>query len=166
MDVTAVNKIKVEDDIKYILATIADIPILLNMRKLLSHELAGALPAALEQELDERQVEYFTRELNKTYFSWHATINGDVGAIAGMVIREQPGNPKNPSGRWAYLMLVYTKPEYRKRGLSGNLVQRLLDTGKEMGITAFELHATPAGESVYISNGFSLYDEPTYRMII
>jgi GNAT superfamily N-acetyltransferase len=154
------------EPVEYIRSTTADIPMMIGMRREFSFELAGEQSPEIEEALDESQTAYFTRELNKNYFSWHATVDGHVAAIAGMTIRTQPGSIKNPSGRWAYLMLVYTKPQYRKRGISAQLVQRLIGTAKELGITALELHATPEGAPVYERNGFVHHNEPTYRLFI
>lgn len=152
--------------IEYVRATAANIPHIFELRKLFTIELSGEQTEVAEQELDKSQTEFFTRELNKTYYNWLAFVNGEAVATAGMALRVQPGSPKNPSGRWAYLMIVYTKPEYRKRGISSQLVQHLIDKAKQLGITALELHATPEGEPVYLKKGFNLFDEPTYRMFI
>jgi GNAT superfamily N-acetyltransferase len=154
------------ESIEYIRATAKDIQILTDMRLLFSNELIGKQPQAAEEILEVNLKEYFSGEINKTYFSWYATVDGEVAAIAGMGIRVQPGNFKNPSGKWGYLMSVYTKPEYRKRGLSGELIQRLIETAKDLGITALELHATQEGEPVYLRKGFFRHNEPTYRMFI
>ena len=60
-------------------------------------------------------------------------------------------------------MNVYTLPKYRRMGLSKNLLERLVETAKQRGITAFELHATKDGEPVYQKAGFEKFSEPTYR---
>lgn len=152
------------ESVEYIQATAADIPLLLELRREFSYELVGKQTDDLERTLDSSQTEYFSRELNKNYFCWYATVNGTPAAVAGMVLRTQPGSIKNPSGRWGYLMLVYTRPAYRKRGLPGKIIQRLVATAKEQGVTALELHATPEGEPVYVREGFIHFNEPTYRM--
>lgn len=154
------------EPIAYIRASTADIPLLLHMRRMFSLELGGPQPEGLEETVDENVRDYFARELNRNYFSWYATVDGEPAAMAGMVVRTQPGSPKNPTGRWGYLLLVYTKPQYRKRGLAGKLVQHLVGTAKEIGITALELHATAGGEPVYQREGFTNHNEPTYRMFI
>lgn len=150
--------------ITYARATTANIPDMIALRKLFTLELSGKQTPENDALLDKSQTEYFTRELNKNYFNWLACANGEAIATAGMVLRTQPGSPKNPSGRWGYLMIVYTKTEYRNQGISGTLVQHLIDEAKKVGVTALELHATPGGEPVYIRKGFNLFDEPTYRM--
>lgn len=154
------------DNIEFHLATAADLEIILEYRIRFGEELVGKQAATDEAALRESLAEYFTHELDKNYICWYATQDGKVVSIAGMVVRVGPGNVKNPSGRWGYIMNVYTLPEYRGRGLSTAVMDRLLATGEERGITAFELHATPAGEPVYIKAGFKIHGEPTYRKFI
>ncbi len=38
-----------------------------------------------------------------------------------------------------------------------------MDHAIGLGYTAFELHATKAGEHMYLQNGFVAHGEPTYR---
>ncbi|GAA4470167.1 GNAT family N-acetyltransferase [Nemorincola caseinilytica] len=154
------------DNIEYHLATEADVDIILRYRIKFGEELASTQVAADEATLRESLTEYFAREVNRNYICWYATHEGVVVSIAGLVVRVGPGNIKNPSGRWGYVMNVYTLPQYRGRGLSSAIMDRLLATGVERGITAFELHSTPAGEPVYIKAGFKLHNEPTYRKFI
>jgi GNAT superfamily N-acetyltransferase len=151
------------EKIQYKLATLSDINLVVDFRIIFSDELVGKQDHEKESVLRKNLTEYFRKNLDKEYICWYATINDEPVAIAGMGIRIQPGNVKNPSGKWGYIMSVYTKPEHRKKGLSGNLLNKLIESGKKMGITAFELHATKAGEPVYIKNGFVVHDEPTYR---
>ncbi|MES2691456.1 MAG: GNAT family N-acetyltransferase [Bacteroidota bacterium] len=150
-------------EIKYIYATEADIQTLVDQRVIFSDELVGKQDALKELEFRKLSHDYFKEELNKNYLCWYAEIDGKVAAIAGLVIRRNPGNMKNPSGYWGYLMNVYTAPEHRKKGLSLAILDKLIASGRERGITAFELHATKDGEPVYIKNGFQLHNEPTYR---
>jgi GNAT superfamily N-acetyltransferase len=98
-----------------------------------------------------------------TYVCWLAEKKGTIVSSGGMAIRRQPGNFGNPEGRKGYIMSMYTKPEYRGQGICSKLVQRLIQSGKEVGIKHFELHSTKAGEPVYKNLGFKIHDEPTYR---
>ena len=83
--------------------------------------------------------------------------------IGSVHIRRVPGNFKNPSGVWGYLMNMYTLPEYRGRGICSRILTLLVDEGRQLGITAFELHATEQGRPVYEKNGFEIHHEPTLR---
>lgn len=43
------------------------------------------------------------------------------------------------------------------------ILNKLIETGTECGLTAFELHATDDGAPLYRKQGFELHDQPTYR---
>jgi len=154
------------DKITFHLATEQDIALLTDYRIIFSDALVGKQDKAKEENLRENLTAYFKQELNKSYFCWYAKVNGEVVSIAGMGIRHQPGNVKNPSGRWGYIMSVYTVPGHRRKGLSTALLDKLIETGRELGLTAFELHATREGEPVYVKSGFTVHNEPTYRKFI
>jgi GNAT superfamily N-acetyltransferase len=128
-----------------------------------SEEFHGKQNDALIAQLRTDLKEFYTAELNKSYFSWYAVVDGTPAAVGGVCIRTQPGNVRNPSGKWGYLFGVYTEPKFRRQGLSKQIVERLMQSAKEMGITALELHATKAGEPLYIQSGFIQHNEPTYR---
>jgi GNAT superfamily N-acetyltransferase len=147
-------------------ATEADIPMIIDQRVIFANELGGKQDTQTEAMQRKDLTDYFQRELNKTYICWYATLNDEVVAIGGLVIRTQPGNIKNPSGIWGYIMNIYTRPQDRRKGLSTEILNRLIGSARERGIVAFELHATKEGEQVYIKDGFELHPEPTYRKFI
>lgn len=151
-------------NVTFLRAGHSDIPMLVDYRILFSNELAGKQDAALEKQLRDSATAFFQRELNKGYICWYAHVNGDIAALAGLVIRSMPGNIRNPSGVWGYIINVYTLPHHRRKGFSTQVIERLIASGREAGVTAFELHATAAGEPVYRKMGFGLHPEPMYRL--
>jgi len=150
-------------DIVYTLATPEHISILVDFRIQFLMELEGAqsqeMQAALARELEI----FYHSHLNKNYFCWFATSANEVTGIGAMTIRTHPGNFRNLRGEKAYIMNMYTVPAFRGKGICKNILNRLQQTAEERGIHSFELHATPAGEPVYVKNGFELHNEPTYR---
>jgi len=60
----------------------------------------------------------------------------------------------NPSGRKAYIMNMYTAPEYRRRGIALRTLELLVGEAKERGITAISLEATQTGRPLYERFGF------------
>ena len=60
----------------------------------------------------------------------------------------------NPSGRRAYLMNIYTHPDYRRRGIARHMVDLLVGEARQRGITAISLEATAMGMPLYESYGF------------
>lgn len=150
--------------IEYYRATEQDAAIMADYRAQFLIELLGPQKNETIQELIQRLEVYFRTAIhNHSYIGWLAKDGDEVVSVGGMVTRMQPGNFKNPSGRTGYIMNMYTVPAYRRRGICKNILDKLIETGKIMGITAFELHATKDGEPIYQKSGFSLHGEPTYR---
>ncbi len=153
------------DKITFHEASPGDAQILVDLRVLFSDELAGKADPLMEARLRSNLLSYFQRETRNAYLCWYARVNGRPASVAGLCIRIVPGNIRNPSGRWGYIMNVYTLPEFRGRGISTQVMERLIATARQQDIHAFELHATKAGEPLYIKNGFLQHNEPTYRKI-
>jgi GNAT superfamily N-acetyltransferase len=143
-----------------------DIDLVTDMRILFADELAGKQEPETESRLRLQLKQYFNEELNDTYLSYYAEVDGKIASIAGLVIRKQPGSLKNPSGKWGYIMNVFTLPEFRKMGLSAQVIKALMDQAVALGITSFELHATPQGAPGYEKLGFRIHEEPTYRKFV
>lgn len=60
----------------------------------------------------------------------------------------------NPSGNKAYIMNMYTKPEYRRKGIAYKTLDMLIRDTKSKGITAISLEATDMGRPLYEKYGF------------
>ena len=60
----------------------------------------------------------------------------------------------NPSGRNVYIMNMYTKPEYRRRGIAFKTLDLLVSDAKNKGIAAISLEATNMGRPLYEKYGF------------
>ncbi len=59
-----------------------------------------------------------------------------------------------PSGEKAYIMNMYTVPEYRRRGIARHVLDLLVRDSCRRGITAIMLEATAAGRPLYEKYGF------------
>ena len=51
-------------------------------------------------------------------------------------------------------MNMYTKPEWRKKGIGTAILKKLLEEAKNRDITAVKLYATPMGKLLYEKHGF------------
>ena len=60
----------------------------------------------------------------------------------------------NPSGRKAYIMNMYTAPEYRRQGIALQTLDLLVQEARAKGITQISLEATEAGRPLYEKYGF------------
>ena len=64
----------------------------------------------------------------------------------------------HPTGNRAHLMNVYTRADYRRRGISKKMVEILIDEAKGNGVTEISLDATKMGRPLYESLGFKASD--------
>ncbi len=60
----------------------------------------------------------------------------------------------NPSGKKAYIMNMYTAPEYRRKGIAYKTLDMLVNDARERGITSVSLEATDMGRPLYLKYGF------------
>jgi GNAT superfamily N-acetyltransferase len=150
--------------IEYRSATQVDIPLMTEMRIAFLQDILGPADDNEVSELRSALNVYHTTALANNDYLSEIAWDGDIAVgIGGIVIREQPGGFKNPSGRLAYVMNMYTIPAYRRKGISTIILRRLMDRAKEIGITAFELLATKEGAPVYEKLGYYQHTEPVYR---
>lgn len=60
----------------------------------------------------------------------------------------------HPTGRRAHLMNVYTRKEYRRKGVAALMVKELIEEARRRGVTEISLDATDAGRPLYETLGF------------
>lgn len=60
----------------------------------------------------------------------------------------------NPTGETAFLMNIYTAPEYRKKGIGRNVLDMLVSDCKKRGVGQIILDTTKMGRSLYKKYGF------------
>lgn len=60
----------------------------------------------------------------------------------------------NPTGQKAYIMNMYTNPEYRRQGIAYKTLDLLVKEAKSRGISAISLEATDMGRPLYEKYGF------------
>lgn len=155
------------ESLTYTLAAASDIPMLVDFRIAFLSELFGEQPEPAIRSLRESLNNYYNEAIpRRQYLCWLAKADGELAGIGGLAVRQHPGNFKNPSGKVGYILNMYTVPAFRRRGICTGILSRLIASAKEMGITAFELHASTDGEPVYRQQGFQLHPEPTYRKFI
>ncbi|MEP7196097.1 MAG: GNAT family N-acetyltransferase [Saprospiraceae bacterium] len=154
-------------NITYHKTTTDNIQTLVENRILFALELGDEQPQEKIEALRKQLTDYFSKATaDKTCISFIAKCDGTVAGIGSVHIREMPGNFKNPSGKWGYIMNMYTVPSFRRKGICKNILNLLVEEGKKYGITAFELHATKEGENVYTKEGFVYHQEPTLRRFV
>ncbi len=104
-------------------------------------------------------------EANRTYMrgaipsgefvAYVAEADGVIIATSGVTLYRTAPNSGNLSGIQAYILNMYTLPEWRGRGLASALVERLVEHARTAGATRVALRATDAGRRVYERFGFT-----------
>jgi ribosomal protein S18 acetylase RimI-like enzyme len=94
------------------------------------------------------------------YLGWFVTNDqGSVLAGAGLWLQESLPSPRDTSTRRAYVMNVYTAPDYRRQGHARRLMEAVLDCVRVQGIRSVVLHASDAGRALYESLGLRSTNE-------
>ena len=131
----------------------SDIEILMNLR-LEMLRVANDLKedAEFDKELVELSREYFLNGDQTTVLA----MDGDkiAGCATLNYIRLMP-TFSHPTGNRAHLMNVYTRKEFRRRGVGSLMVKFLIDEAKSRGVTEISLDATEMGHFLYKSLGFN-----------
>jgi GNAT superfamily N-acetyltransferase len=136
-------------------ATLDDVAVLARMRVALFRDM-GELHAGEESgPLMQAMRDYLTAELPAGRFlAWLALDDAEPIGCGGLVFVQKPPSPGNLTGREAYLMNMYTVPEWRGRGIATQLMATILDCVRESGVTSVRLHATEQGRAIYERAGF------------
>lgn len=61
----------------------------------------------------------------------------------------------NPTGQKAYIMNMYTHPDYRRQGVAFHTLDLLVQEAKARGVTQILLEATAMGRPLYEKYGFT-----------
>ena len=136
-------------------ATLEDLDLLVQTRiqVLLA---ANRLPEDTDMSaVEEASRDYYAAALaDGSHVAW-LVFDGDawIGAGGVSVYRVMP-TYHNPSGWKAYLMNIYTHPDYRRRGLGRQMAELLVEEARKRGVTAISLYATAMGMPLYEAMGF------------
>ncbi|MFF2587720.1 GNAT family N-acetyltransferase [Peribacillus butanolivorans] len=143
----------------FIKASIEDIDKIVSLRLALLKEL-GELKSLQEEHLMETSTrEYLQKALSKNEFiSYIAESNGEAISISGMVLFQRPPYLENLHGVEAYILNMYTIPEYRGKGLAKRMLKKCIDESRNSGVKRIWLHASKDGKHLYKKMGFTTKD--------
>ncbi len=137
------------------LAGASDIAALVELRLAYLAEDHGPLDPGVAAALAERLPDYFRAHLGRDLFCCVAREEGRIVACAFLLIVEKPPSPAFMNGRTGTVLNVYTRPEYRRRGLGRRVMARLIGEARARELCTLDLKATDAGRPLYISVGFT-----------
>lgn len=136
-----------------------DIALLTDLRmEVLSHVFSGDRKAMTGEEweaLRQANRRYYTEEMaGGGHIACVALVEGEIAACGGVCVYREMPSPDNRTGVCAYLMNIYTRAAYRKRGISREVCQWLIQKARERGAEKIFLETSESGRTLYQSMGF------------
>lgn len=114
----------------------------------------------VDQDIDMSEIAAASRAYYRNSFKADSHVaylvyQGDtfVGA-GGVSFYQVMPTYDNPTGEKAYIMNMYTVPEYRRQGIAITTLDLLVGESKARGITFISLDASDLGRRVYEKYGF------------
>ena len=143
-------------EVRIVKASIDDMELLMEWRMRVMHEVFS-VPADDTMAKLEAQ--------NRTYYQTSLPADGHIACFAykgdtivgcgGVCLYQEMPSPDNENGKCAYLMNIYTLPEYRRQGIGKCIVNWLISEAKQRGSTKIFLETSESGKSMYRKLGFS-----------
>jgi ribosomal protein S18 acetylase RimI-like enzyme len=137
-------------------ATVQDIEEIIRLRLELFKEL-GEVQSEQEEALVTTATKKYLEESlsNNEFISFLALSNNNVISVSGMVLFKRPPYLDNLKGLEAYILNMYTIPQYRGKGLARKLLENCIEECKKIGVKRIWLHASEDGIPLYKKMGFT-----------
>jgi ribosomal protein S18 acetylase RimI-like enzyme len=143
-------------------ATAADAAILTHHRHRMFVD-AGRQDSQALKNMSSRFEPWVKKMLTEgKYIGWLMLDGDKVVAGAGLLILDWPPHPLDLGDHRGYLLNVYVEPEYRRKKLGSQLVERALAEARQRNIRVVALHSTDEGRPMYEANGFRKTNEMFY----
>jgi GNAT superfamily N-acetyltransferase len=153
------------EDITLRMATVDDVWVIVHHRRAMFADMGYTDAPALDA-MDAAFAPYVRHALaDGSYRGWLAvTGDGRVAAGGGLIVHEWPATPRSTDTQCAYILNVYTEPEYRRRGIARRIINAILDFCRIEGFHSVSLHASEQGRAMYVSMGFEQTNEMRLRL--
>jgi ribosomal protein S18 acetylase RimI-like enzyme len=105
--------------------------------------------------VEKESYEYYKRALETgEHITYLVYDNGTFIGAGGVSFYRVMPTYHNPTGKKAYIMNMYTAPEYRRKGIAIHTLDLLVKDAREQGASQITLEATEMGRSLYEKYGF------------
>lgn len=106
--------------------------------------------------VEQESYAYYKRALETgEHIAYLVYDNGEFIGAGGVSFYQVMPTYHNPSGKKAYVMNMYTAPEYRRQGIAFHTLDLLVKSAKEHGVSSIALEATDMGRPLYEKYGFA-----------
>ena len=137
-------------------ANVNDLELLVELRYEMLREVNHIENLNFSDDFMRATENYFSSDKQSTYI---ATEGKGIIACATICYTDVMPTFDHPNGRRARIMNVYTRNEYRRRGIAFRLLDMAVQEAEFHGVTEISLDATDDGRELYISYGFKPSDE-------
>lgn len=143
-------------NITYKQASLDDIELLVKSRIIVLRDANHLDDSADMSEIKAQSYDYYRQAIPNGECITYLVFDDDklIGCGGVSFFRVMP-TCHNPTGKKAYLMNIYTAPEYRRKGIAYKTLDLLVKATKEKGINHINLEATAMGRSMYEKYGFT-----------
>jgi GNAT superfamily N-acetyltransferase len=107
-------------------------------------------PSAVRQA-NERWLE---EHMDGDFVAWLAEIDDLPVGTAAILWYPHPPGPRSLIGLEAYVLNVYTKPKFRRRGVARALIARVIADARAVGVRRIWLRSSREGRPLYEELGF------------
>jgi GNAT superfamily N-acetyltransferase len=126
-------------------------------------EMQGERGLKYQKKLKSELNQYFDEALaDDRLFAFMAEQDGEALSFGAMVLKKIPGDFNQTSYLEGDILNMYTVPFARRKGISGMILQELLNEAHNRGISKVSLHTSKEGEKLYRKLGFA---EPIYPVL-
>jgi len=109
----------------------------------------------MENNIDNELKKYFHENIgNNKFIAWLAIENNTIIATSGLCFYNLPPNFRNISGKVAYVTNMFTKKEFRKKGIATILLDKIINEAKILDYKVLRLHTSKYGRRIYEKCGF------------
>ena len=137
------------------IATLNDLDLLTTSR-IEVLKAANKLDASTDMaNVEKESYNYYKKALeDNTHYAILVMENDKFIGAGGVSFYSVMPTYHNPSGKKAYIMNMYTAPDYRRQGIAYKTLDMLVKMSKERGIDQISLEATEMGRPLYEKYGF------------
>ena len=143
-------------DIEIRKAALADLELLTEWRMTVLREVFSVPLSDPMPELEQKNRRYYQTALQtEGHIACFAYVGNEIIGCGGVCLYQEMPSPDNPGGGCAYLMNIYTRPEFLGRGAGKKIVNWLIGQAAQRGITKIYLETSVSGRPLYQEMGFT-----------
>ena len=131
-----------------------DIETLMSWRMEVLREVFGIPSGQDMTELEQANRDYYHTMLKTDGHIACFAYQKEIIGCGGICIYQEMPSPDNPAGLCAYLMNIYTLPQFRGQGVGEKIVRWLMAQAMQMGVTKIYLETSDCGRKLYQKIGF------------